>query len=101
VATRDAASSSHFRGGPVSERVPNFDLFTIRILGVLQRIAICYLIAATIFLFCGARERALWTGGILAAYWVLMMAAPTPGCGSGSLERDCNFAKWVDGKLLD
>jgi predicted acyltransferase len=29
-----------------------------------------------------------------------MMYVAVPGCGSGSLGPDCNFAKWVDGHLL-
>src|SRR6185437_15381789 len=34
---------------------PNFSLSTQRILGVLQRIAICYLAACAVYLWCGVR----------------------------------------------
>ncbi|MGH9629791.1 MAG: acyltransferase family protein [Bryobacteraceae bacterium] len=79
---------------------PFFDLTTIRIPGVLQRIAVSYLVAATLFLFFRLRTQMLWTAGLLAVYWILMMYVPVPGCGAGSLTPDCNFAKWVDGQLL-
>ena len=79
---------------------PYFNLATIRIPGVLQRIAICYLIAALIFLFTKTRGRILWTAGFLTVYWVLMTTVPVPGCGAGSFSMDCNFARWVDGQFL-
>jgi predicted acyltransferase len=79
---------------------PSFDLSTIRIPGVLQRIAVCYLIAAAIFLYTSTRGRILWTAGLLTVYWALMKLAPVPGCATGSFEIDCNFAKWVDGLFL-
>ena len=79
---------------------PFFDLTTIRIPGVLQRIAICYLIAATIFLFTKTRARVVWCIGLLAVYWILMKLVPVPGCGAGSFETACNFAKWIDGMTL-
>src|SRR5947208_614935 len=39
---------------------PKFDLSTLRILGVLQRIAICYAIAAAINLTTGVRGQIIW-----------------------------------------
>lgn len=80
--------------------MPFFNLSTIRIPGVLQRIAICYLIAAAIFLFTGTRGRIAWCVGLLSAYWVLMKTVDVPGCGAGSFEVGCNFAKWIDGMTL-
>jgi predicted acyltransferase len=79
---------------------PQFDLSTLRIPGVLQRIAVGYLAAASIFLYFGTRGRIVWTAALLGVYWVLMKYVPVPGCGAGSLDVDCNFAKWIDGMLL-
>ena len=80
---------------------PYFDLSRIRIPGVLQRIALCYLIAGAIFLYArSTRARILCTATLLAVYWVLMKTVAVPGCGAGSFEMDCNFAKWIDGMLL-
>jgi predicted acyltransferase len=76
--------------------VPRFDLSTLRIPGVLQRIAVCYLAAAAIFLFTRtARARILWIVGLLAAYWVLMMTV-----GGGVLTPEDNLSSRIDRLLL-
>ena len=79
---------------------PYYNLSTLRIPGVLQRIAVCYLIAATIFLFTKTRGRILWCVGLLSAYWILMKTVPVPGCGANSFTIDCNLEKWIDGMVL-
>lgn len=78
----------------------SFDLATIRIPGVLQRIAVCYLIAGAIFLWFDTRGRIVWTIGLCCLYWILMTLAPVPGCPAGSWTVECNFARWVDGLVL-
>jgi predicted acyltransferase len=72
---------------------PYYNLSTIRIPGVLQRIAVCYLIAGTIFLFTSTRARVIWTIGFLGSYWILMAAG-------GDYTVENNFAKYVDGLFL-
>lgn len=79
---------------------PHFNLSTQRILGVLQRIAICYLAASAIYLWCGVRGQIAWLLGLLAAYWLIMMYAPVPGFGSGRLDVEGNFAHYVDKIVL-
>lgn len=79
---------------------PAFDLSTQRILGVLQRIAICYLVTAAIFLTTKWRGQIAWIVGLLAAYWLLMAFAPVPGYGSGRLDVEGNFAHYVDRIVL-
>ena len=79
---------------------PYFPWHRIRFPGVLQRIAICYLIAAFIFLFVKVRGIILITIALLVTYWLLMTLTPVPGCGAGSLTRDCNFARHVDSMVL-
>jgi predicted acyltransferase len=51
---------------------PYFQLTTIRIAGVLQRIAICYLIASLIFLTTKVRTQLLIALALLVVYWLLM-----------------------------
>ncbi|HEV2835737.1 MAG TPA: heparan-alpha-glucosaminide N-acetyltransferase domain-containing protein, partial [Pyrinomonadaceae bacterium] len=51
---------------------PNFDFSTVRIPGVLQRIAVCYLIASLIFLKTKVRTQFLIALGLLVVYWLLM-----------------------------
>jgi predicted acyltransferase len=79
---------------------PYYDLSTLRIPGVLQRIAVCYFIATVIFLYTRVRGQILWTGGLLAGYWLLMKFAPVPGFGAGILEKEGNFAAYVDSLFL-
>lgn len=97
VAGRAAAI---FLIGLVMNGFPYYQLSTLRIPGVLQRIAVCYLIAAALFLFAGTRARIIWTAAFLSVYWILMKFVPVPGCGTDSFAVDCNFAKYIDGLLL-
>ena len=81
--------------GPWSQNV----LATIRIMGVLQRIAVCYLIAAGIYLCTGWRGQAAWILGLLAGYWLLMRFGPGHA-GIWPLTKEENFAAYIDGKVL-
>jgi predicted acyltransferase len=79
---------------------PHFDLGTQRILGVLQRIAICYLIASAIYLYTGVRGQILWIVGLFTAYWMMMTLIPVPGYGPGRLDVAGNFAHYIDRLVL-
>ena len=79
---------------------PAFDLSTQRILGVLQRIAICYLAAAVIYLTTKLRGQIVWIVSLMAVYWLLMEFVPVPGYGSGHLDVEGNFAHYVDRIVL-
>jgi predicted acyltransferase len=79
---------------------PNFDLGTQRILGVLQRIAICYLIASLLYLFTGIRSQICCIVALLVVYWALMTLVPVPGYGAGRLDVEGNFAHYVDRLVL-
>lgn len=79
---------------------PKFDLPTLRLLGVLQRIAICYLIAAAIYLTTGVRGQLIWIVSLLAGYWLLMKLVPVPGYGAGHLDMERNFAHYIDQMVL-
>jgi predicted acyltransferase len=71
-----------------------------RIPGVLQRIAVVYLVAALAWLHLGPRSRALLALALLAGYWLAMMLVPVPGHGAGDLSPDGNLAAWVDHFVL-
>jgi predicted acyltransferase len=79
---------------------PAFSLQHQRLLGVLQRIAICYLIASIIFLYTTIRAQIACILGLFAAYWLLMAFAPVPGYGAGHLDVERNFAHYVDSIVL-
>ena len=77
------------------------DIFsTIRIPGVLQRIAVCYLIASIIYLYTGLRGQVIWLIGLLAGYWLLVWLVPVPGYGRWFFEPTGNLCWWVDSNIL-
>jgi predicted acyltransferase len=75
---------------------PHYDVAHLRIFGVLPRIALCYLVAATIVLSTGVRGQAGALAGLLVGYWILLLCVPVPGVGPGVLEPDMNLANWLD-----
>jgi len=79
---------------------PEFHFGSFRILGVLQRIAICYLIASLIYLYSGIRGQLIWLVALLAVYWLLMTLVPVPGYGAGRLDLEGNLAHYVDRVVL-
>jgi len=79
---------------------PAFNLHTQRLLGVLQRIAICYLIAGAIYLTTRLRGQIIWIVSLLAAYWLMMALIPVPGYGAGRLDLEGNFAHYIDRIVL-
>jgi predicted acyltransferase len=81
--------------------IPSFDLSTLRIPGVLQRIAVCYLFASVIFLNTDWRKQVYVTAGLLLAYWALMALVPVPGFGPGVLDsKEGNLAAYVDRAVI-
>ena len=79
---------------------PNFDLSHSRFLGVLQRIAICYLLASLLYLYTGVRTQLAVIVGLMLCYLGLMFWAPVPGYGHGNLTVEGNFAHYVDHIVL-
>jgi predicted acyltransferase len=80
---------------------PTFNLATFRVMGVLQRIALCYLFASLVFLFLKPKWRIILTIGIPIAYWMLMTLVPVPGYGPGVLTENGSLAGYVDRLLLN
>jgi len=81
-------------------RIPE-SLNELRIPGVLQRIALCYLLAGLgVVLTNRNRNRALVTVGFLVLYELLMRLPLVQGWGVGSFELQDNFVRWADLRLL-
>jgi predicted acyltransferase len=92
--------------GLVVNGFPRFPLHTLRIYGVLQRIAICYLVASVLYL--SSRRVAVLAGVALAAlfgYWVLMRWVAVPGFGVPThqiplLDKNANWVAYLDRKIF-
>jgi predicted acyltransferase len=77
-----------------------FSWSTLRIPGVLQRIAICYLAATVIYLYSRVTAQVVWAAGLLIVYWAAMLFIPVPGYGAGVLNPVGNLCWYVDSHLL-
>jgi predicted acyltransferase len=79
---------------------PQFEWSSIRIPGVLQRIAVVYLLACLLHL--ALSRRAIWwtIAAILLGYWGLMTLMPVPGLGHPSLDREANLVAWLDRLIM-
>jgi predicted acyltransferase len=83
---------------------PRFHFATIRIPGVLQRIAVCYLCAGLIYLATGLQKGRRWqiaiAGVLLVGYWAAMTFIPVPGYGAGHLDPESNLGAWLDRRVM-
>lgn len=86
---------------------PRFDLSTVRVMGVLQRLALCYLAAVIVYrLVTGAPERrqlivVLGSAAILLfGYWALLTVVPVPGGQAGDLSPSGNLGAWIDRTVI-
>ncbi|HXG38103.1 MAG TPA: DUF5009 domain-containing protein [Bacteroidota bacterium] len=77
-----------------------FSWDSIRIPGVLQRIAVCYLVVGLLFLKTNLRQQVWITGALLGIYWIAMKVIPVPGYGAGVLEPTGNLCWYIDSTLL-
>ncbi|UCC39852.1 MAG: DUF1624 domain-containing protein [Candidatus Aminicenantes bacterium] len=80
--------------------IPRFNFETLRIPGVLQRIALCYLFSSILFFKTGTKKRAILAFSFLAFYWLIMKLMPVPGYGAGVLDYEGNLCAYIDLKLL-
>jgi predicted acyltransferase len=72
----------------------------IRLLGVLQRIALCYLFAGLLFCYLKPKALGIVCAGILIGYWLLMSFMPVPEFGAGNFAEGKNLANYVDKQYL-
>jgi predicted acyltransferase len=102
--------------GLVVNSAPFFRLSTMRYYGVLPRIAICYLVVATLYIY--VRRPSETPGGrptiadkvsllvvCLVGYYILMRFVPVPGLGVPGrdipfLDKDANIVAWLDRQLF-
>src|SRR5271170_6637068 len=89
--------------GLVLNGFPLFHLHTLRIPGILQRIALCYLGGGLLYLACNAKTRrtrfSILAGvilAILAGYWAALKLVPVPGFGVGRLDSLGSLPAYID-----
>ena len=79
---------------------PHYHLSTIRVMGVLQRIAVVYLAAGLVYLTTSERTQRWLAVALLVGYCAALAFIPVPGYGAGVLERQGNLAQYVDQIVL-
>ncbi|WP_277878032.1 acyltransferase family protein [Tolypothrix sp. FACHB-123] len=73
---------------------------TIRIMGVLQRISLAYLISAIAVLHLQRRGLWLFAAILLIGYWLAMQLIPVPGYGAGILTAEGNLVGYIDRLII-
>lgn len=76
------------------------DWDTLRIMGVLQRIALAYLLAMILILALGWRGRIAAVLVILLGYWAALEWVPVPVFGPGDLRPDTSLVTLIDKLIL-
>jgi predicted acyltransferase len=79
---------------------PYFQLATIRIPGVLQRIAVCYFLASLIYLTSRPRTIVITSVALLIVYCLLMKYVPASGYYAGDLSKEGSLASYIDRRIL-
>lgn len=62
-------------------------IYGLRIMGVLQRIAICYFLVSLFFIYLKPKTMLWIFWGLLLGYWAAMVWIPVPGYGAGELDN--------------
>lgn len=95
-----------FLFGIIVNSFPYFHWAHMRFYGVLQRIAICYLVVGLFYLF--DQRVSTKIAALLAAligYWILVQWVPVPGAGMPGrdfplLDKNQNIVAWLDRQLM-
>ncbi|OUL35615.1 DUF5009 domain-containing protein [Nostoc sp. T09] len=77
-----------------------FDLSSIRLMGVLQRISLAYLFGSLTVLKLPRKGQWILAVVLLIGYWLAMMYLPVPGYGAGVLTREGNFGAYIDRLII-
>ncbi|QNE40249.1 DUF5009 domain-containing protein [Hymenobacter sp. NBH84] len=79
---------------------PRFDFAHVRVLGVLQRIALVFLVCGVVFIKTNWRTQVGLLVAALVGYNILMQLVPVPGVGAANLAPETNLGAWLDRTVL-
>ena len=86
---------------------PSFNFATVRLVGVLPRLAFCYLASALFYraIYESSEARRLQislavASALLFVYWALLMWVPPPGGVAGDLSPSGNLGAWIDRTVI-
>jgi predicted acyltransferase len=81
--------------------IVGYDFSTMRVMGVLQRIAVCYLVTSLIFLHTNWKQQVYISLALLLGYWFLITMVPVPGCEVTTMnDKACNLAAYIDRMII-
>ncbi|MBF1989969.1 acyltransferase family protein [Fischerella thermalis] len=83
-----------------NQGVWTFDFNSIRVMGVLQRISLTYLLASLVVFNIPRKGQWILAGVLLIVYWLAMMYVPVSGYGAGVLTRDGNLGAYIDRLII-
>ena len=92
--------------GIVVSGFPFFSLAHLRIYGVLQRIALCYLLVGLFYLWDKrASTKVAALVAALVGYWILLRWVPVPGAGMPGrdisfMDQSQNLVSWIDRHIM-
>lgn len=72
----------------------------VRLLGVLQRLALCSCGAGLAFVWLNTRALVALTISLLVGYWAMLTFIPVPGFAAGDIAEGHNLTNWVDKMYL-
>jgi predicted acyltransferase len=72
----------------------------LRVMGVLQRLGLCYLLAAPILLHLSQRAQLFLAGAILLAYWLALAFIPVPQLAGDASVIANNLPAYIDRSVL-
>jgi len=79
---------------------PQFDVATVRIPGVLQRIAVVSLACVAAYLWLRPRNLAAVIVGLLVIYTAALRLVPVPGVGEVLLTPEAHLPAWLDDRVF-
>ena len=72
----------------------------VRLLGVLQRLALCFCGAGLAFVWMSPRKMVALSVALLVGYWAMLTLIPVPGFGAGDFAEGHNLTNWIDKMFL-